>query len=496
MISNINKVFTNQIVSSSKQGFCNYKKQVLNLFNFQDKADANYLAATFDPTRPLQGHQVREVRNQEARYEISTLSNGIKVLTESQIFPNVVDLGILLDVGTRDETSETSGSLLSIKNTYYKTFLNTNETINYGMVQMSGGDFEMDYDQESAYFKAHCLQHDVIDIFNMMADCALEPRSATSANVAMDKAQWTHKLAEYLATGQEVSDNLLKTAFGVKGLGMPINGLKNNIGNLHANVLQKFQLENINPNKVYIVGAGIENHQEFADLCEAKLSFIPQVTGDVKQREASEYIGGEHRNQTTDNDITIALAFESVSWTHEDVFAFQVLNNLMGSSASFSTGGPGKGMHSRATTNLLNKLAYVDNANTINFNFSDTGLFGLTLGGPSSQAQEILRTLVGEIRGLAEPIPQEELQRAKNITKSNILMAMERQKDRAEEAIKNVRTFGRLTFQDYANNVDQVTGDQINNAVRKLFNKRPTLIASGGQVNTLPSLDAIQNMFN
>jgi len=41
-----------------------------------------------------------------------------------------VDLGVLLDVGTRDETSETSGSLLSIKNTYYKTVLNTNETVN------------------------------------------------------------------------------------------------------------------------------------------------------------------------------------------------------------------------------------------------------------------------------------------------------------------------------------------------------------------------------
>lgn len=54
-------------------------------------------------------------------------------------------MGILLDVGTRDENTETSGSLLSIKNTYMKTLLNTNETINYGMVQMAGGNFEMDY---------------------------------------------------------------------------------------------------------------------------------------------------------------------------------------------------------------------------------------------------------------------------------------------------------------------------------------------------------------
>jgi processing peptidase subunit beta len=61
---------------------------------------------------------------------VTKLSNGITVLTESASSPSRVDVGILLNVGTRDETNETSGSLLSIKNTYYKTVLNTNETIN------------------------------------------------------------------------------------------------------------------------------------------------------------------------------------------------------------------------------------------------------------------------------------------------------------------------------------------------------------------------------
>ena len=43
-------------------------------------------------------------------------------------------IGFLIDVGTRDETAETSGSLLALKNTYLKTLKHTNETINYGMI--------------------------------------------------------------------------------------------------------------------------------------------------------------------------------------------------------------------------------------------------------------------------------------------------------------------------------------------------------------------------
>lgn len=77
---------------------------------------------------------------------MTSLNNGFTVLTENQTFPGAVNMGFFINVGTRDETEETSGSLLALKNTYLKTLKHTNETINYGMIQMSGGDMQMDYD--------------------------------------------------------------------------------------------------------------------------------------------------------------------------------------------------------------------------------------------------------------------------------------------------------------------------------------------------------------
>lgn len=76
-----------------------------------------------------------------------------------------------------------------------------------------------------------------------------------------------------------------------------------------------------------------------------------------------------------------------------------------------------------------------------------------------------MKAIVHEVKGLAQPIPPIELQRAKNITKSNILMALERQKDRLEEAVKNLKTFGHLRFEDYCTNVDKVTSYQINSVI-------------------------------
>lgn len=114
---------------------------ILEVFNVQDTSCPHYRAATFNPVLPLDTHKPQYTKNQAANYQVTKLNNGITVLTESQIFPNVVDMGILLDLGVRDEDHETSGALLSIKNTYYKTVLHTNETVNYGVIQQSGGDF-------------------------------------------------------------------------------------------------------------------------------------------------------------------------------------------------------------------------------------------------------------------------------------------------------------------------------------------------------------------
>jgi len=94
----------------------------------------------------------------------------------------------------------------------------------------------------------------------MMADCALEPRSVPAANIGIDKNKHDHALEEQLQTGEEFNDRLMSTAYGLKGLGLPLKGLHHNVKYLGANVLQRFQYENISPERIYVCAAGVENH--------------------------------------------------------------------------------------------------------------------------------------------------------------------------------------------------------------------------------------------
>lgn len=104
------------------------------------------------------------------------------------------------------------------------------------------------------------------------------------------------------------------------------------------------------------------------------------------QRNPSEYIGGEFRQWTETPQTSITLAFESVPWASKDVPAYYVMNQLIGSATAFSTGGPGKGMHCRAITNMMQRHNFVDGASAINTHFSDSGLFGMTVEGPGSHS--------------------------------------------------------------------------------------------------------------
>merc|ERR1711957_986341 len=83
----------------------------------------------------------------------------------------------------------------------------------------------------------------------------------------------------------------------------------------------------------------------------------------------------------------------------------------------------------------------------INSHFTDSGLFGINVEGPGSHSAELLQVAVEELNRLREPITDSELNRAKNLLKMNVMMALENSGDRLEEIARNFQTFGNLTFQ-------------------------------------------------
>ena len=116
----------------------------------------------------------------------------------------------------------------------------------------------------------------------------------------------------------------------------------------------------------------------------------------------------------------------------------------------------------------------------------------MTIEGSGSHSQDLMYVLLEELNKLKQNISDEELNRAKNILKMNILMAMERQEDRLEEIARNYMTYGDLTFHQYCDKIDAVTSSQINRAAEKVLAGKPTLLVTGGAINLVPGVTDVQ----
>lgn len=116
----------------------------------------------------------------------------------------------------------------------------------------------------------------------------------------------------------------------------------------------------------------------------------------------------------------------------------------------------------------------------------------MSIEGPGSHSQDLMHVLVQELNRLREPIAEEELNRAKNILKMNILMSMERQEDRLEEIARNYATFGDLTFHQYLDQIDSVTSEQINRCATGILGGKPTMVVTGGAINLVPGITDVQ----
>lgn len=267
--------------------------------------------------------------------------------------------------------------MLSLKNTYLKTAINTSETVNYGITQMSGGEFEMNYTRENCYYRAHCLAHDVVDVFGMVADSAFEPKNFVSTSVGMYKNANTHKLETFLGGNETFQDAIYQAAYGSKNLGNPILGYRSNVNYLTAHLIQKFQAATVTPKRIVISAAGVENHEEFVELVNDKLSSSILSSGSA-DRAAATYTGGEVRNLTEANNIHLVLAFEGANYKTSLplLLAEEVLGN-------------GRRM-GRLQQNILNKHVFISEATALNVNFSDTGLFGIKVAGASSHVEPVL----------------------------------------------------------------------------------------------------------
>jgi len=159
-------------------------------------------------------------------------------------------------------------------------------------------------------------------------------------------------------------------------------------------------------------------------------------------------------------------------------------------------GGPGKGMYSRLYLSVLNQHHWIQNATAISSPYSDSGLFGVFGSSMPGDAASLVQVLAEQMAQMAGPVSDEELNRAKAMTKSSVYMNLESRSIVLEDLGKQLLCYGkRLSADDIAKQIDAVTAADLQKVAKEMLST-PLTYAAYGEVHSLPRYDTIANAIN
>ncbi|KAL6558487.1 hypothetical protein OROMI_018837 [Orobanche minor] len=426
--------------------------------------------------------------------KITTLSNGLIIASEPSPNP-AASIGLYVDCGSIYETPASYGVTHLLERMAFKSTTNRSHMRIVREVEAIGGNVTASASREHMSYTYDALKTYVPQMVELLADCVINP-----AFLDWEVSEQLHKLNAELSDFSKNPEHLLMEAIHSTGYSGPYaNSLvasESALSVLSSSVLEEFVAENYTASRMVLAASGVD-HDKLLEYTEPLFSDLPKVSRPLEP--AVIYTGGDFRRQDDSGTTHVALAFELPGgWVKEkDAMILTVLQMLMGGGGSFSAGGPGKGMYSRLYLRVLNMHPEIQSFSAFSSIHNHTGLFGILATTGSEFATNAIDIAVKELTALATPgeVDEVQLERAKQATKSAILMNLESRMIASEDIAKQILTYGqRKSWEHFLDVVDQVRPKDIVEIAQKLLSS-PLTMASYGDVLHLPSYDAVRTKF-
>ncbi|KAG8079143.1 hypothetical protein GUJ93_ZPchr0007g5315 [Zizania palustris] len=392
---------------------------------------------------------------------ITTLPNGVRVASEDVPGPSAC-VGVFVDSGSVYETTESAGvthllEKLAFKDTAHRSHLKIVQD-----VEATGGNIGASAAREQMVYSYDTLKTYLPQAIEVLIDCVRNPL------FLQDEVERQLALAqEEVQELQNNPEKFLQESLNLVGyrgaLANPLVAPEENLTRISGDIIRKF------------------------------------YHGSPVRRPESTYIGGDFRHRADSEMTHVALAFEVPGgWlTERDAAIMTVIQTLMGGGGSFSSGGPGKGMHSRLYLRVLAKYHAVQTFSAFSNVYDNTGLFGIYLTTPSDFVPKAVDVAIKELIAVATPgeVTDIELTRAKNSTISAVLMNLESRVIVAEDIGRQLLTYGcRKPVDHFLQCLDEMSLDDITAFAQKILSSQPTM-ASWGDVDKVPPYEFVSKRF-
>ena len=411
--------------------------------------------------------------------KISTLDNGLRVVTQNMPGLETVSMGIWNFVGGRDELEDVNGVAhllehMAFKGTSSRSALQIAETI-----ENVGGDINAYTSKEITAYYVKLIAEDLPLGVNILTDI-LQNSSFNEDELNRERGVILQEIGMYLDTPDDmIFDYWQEKAYPNQQMGRSILGKSDIIKNITRDQVKDFMHSNYNPSKMIISAAGKINHDQFID--QIKNSCVNLPNGNINNREPANYISGEYREEKDLEQIHLLLGFEGINYHDDDYYSLLVYSSLLGG-----------GMSSRLFQEIREKRGLVYGISSFSSSYTDTGMFGIYAGTGESQIQELIPVLCNELRESPKTITDKEINRGKSQLKASLMMGRESAFRRCESAARQLLVFNKVIDPlETIKQIDLVSKQTVEEISKKIVSGSMT-ISSIGPIKKLEKLENIQ----
>jgi predicted Zn-dependent peptidase len=415
--------------------------------------------------------------NTERNLRRTVLPNGLIVLTERMEYLRSIAMGVWIKSGSRCEPAETNGISHFVEHMLFKGTRSRSAQLIAREMDSIGGNLDAFTGKETICFNVKSLSDHVPIALDVLSDLVLNPVFA-----APDIERERGVILEEIKIDEDNPDVLVHELFTQSfwkdhPLGWPILGTTKTVAGLDQKSLFDYHNDRFHGGNMVFSAAGNLDHDQFVDAVVAKFSNLAggATLHELSAPEATARI--VLRNKKSLEQVQICLGVPAPPITDENRYTTLILNTVLGG-----------GMSSRLFQTIREDRGMVYSIYSDLSPYRDTGTLCVYAGTSAGKVIEVVDLILAEFQKLKqEPLSAEELTRAKDQVKGNILLGLESSSSRMANLARQEMYFQQFfSVDEVIARIDEVEAAQVQAMAQRLFD--PERIA----VTLLGRLDGVK----
>lgn len=415
--------------------------------------------------------------------QVTTLANGLRVVTDYMSTVDTVSVGAWVAIGTRHEKPELNGishllEHLAFKGTKRRSALAIAEEI-----EAVGGHLNAYTSRENTAYYAKVLKEDVALAIDVIADI-LQHATMEPDELERERQVVIQEIHQSYDTPDDIIfDYFQETAYPDQAIGRPILGKISLIEDLPRDVILDYMKKQYSAERIVVSAAGNVDHNVFVEQAEAAFCNLPKKG--IYSNEPVIYQGGDYREVRDLEQVHVVMGLDGVSYDDPDYYPMSVLTTLLGG-----------GMSSRLFQEVREKRGLAYSIYSFASSFEDGGIFGVYAGTGRDKVTELMPVVCGEIQKLTKQVNEEELIRARAQLKASTVMALESTSSRSEQAARQLQIFDRIVpLEEIIENIEKVDTASVMHVASQIVKSKPTFTALG-PIDKVEAYDTLMARLN